>query len=279
MLRPLCLATLLGLAHGRFRVAAPTARAAALGAHNGVPTALRRRHGAAAPQCCASPLNVEELAAENVRLKAQIMELEATISNTEGLCEVLDDGGGWTSSLGTRASWLLGLLVCQSLSSFILADNEALLVNHPTVIFFMTMLVGAGGNAGNQAAVRIIRGLATGEVDPSPTDRTRQIFSDEVARAGALALILVVAGFVRVVAFQASIEDAAAISAALFIIVSTSVVLGTLLPLLLQAARIDAAHASTTIQVVMDVLGVLITCTVAPFIFETLPQLLPAVAA
>ena len=59
-----------------------------------------------------------------------------------------------------------GLLVCQSLSSFILADNEALLVNHPTVIFFMTMLVGAGGNAGNQAAVRIIRGLATGEVDP-----------------------------------------------------------------------------------------------------------------
>ena len=116
MLRPLCLATLLGLAHGRFRVAAPTARAAALGAHNGVPTALRRRHGAAAPQCCASPLNVEELAAENVRLKAQIMELEATISNTEGLCEVLDDGGGWTSSLGTRASCPCGA-ACASCAS------------------------------------------------------------------------------------------------------------------------------------------------------------------
>jgi len=47
-------------------------------------------------------------------------------------------------------------------------------------------------------------------------------------------------------------------------------VLGTLLPLLLQAAKIDAAHASTTIQVVMDVLGVLITCSVAPLVFGAL---------
>ena len=136
-----------------------------------------------------------------------------------------------------------------------------------------------GGNAGNQAAVRIIRGLATGEVDPAPTDRTLSIVSDECLRAGALAVILVVAGFVRVVAFQASIADATAISLALFIIVSTSVILGTLLPLLLQAARIDAAHASTSIQVVMDVLGVLITCSVAPFVFESLPTLLPMTAA
>ena len=59
-------------------------------------------------------------------------------------------------------------------------------------------------------------------------------------------------------------SSALAISASLFLIVSTSVVLGTLLPLLLQAAKLDAANASTTIQVIMDVLGVLITCTVAP---------------
>ena len=41
------------------------------------------------------------------------------------------------------------------------------------------------------------------------------IVSDECLRAGALAVILVVAGFVRVVAFQASIADATAISLAL----------------------------------------------------------------
>jgi len=209
------------------------------------------------------------LAAENEQLRQRVAELEAQVQRTEGLCEVLDDGGGWTSSLGTRASWLLGLLICQSFSSLVLADNEALLLEHPTVIFFMTMLVGAGGNAGNQAAVRIIRGLATGEVDPSPTERTRAIVSDEMRRALALGGILVVAGFLRVIAFDGTtLVDAAAISASLFIIVSSSVVLGTMLPLLLSKLRVDAAHASTTIQVVMDVMGVLITCSVAPKIFS-----------
>ena len=206
--------------------------------------------------------------AENERLRERIEELEDLSARTEGLCEVLDDGGGWTSSVRSRATWLLGLLVAQSCSSFVLANNEQLLVTHPTVIFFMTMLVGAGGNAGNQAAVRIIRGLATGEVTSDASERTTTIVSDEVRRALALALILVVAGFVRVIAFNASLEDALAISASLFIIVSTSVVLGTILPLLLSAARVDAANASTTIQVIMDVLGVLITCTVAQAVFS-----------
>ena len=40
----------------------------------------------------------------------------------------------------------------------------ALLEEFPIIVYFLTMLVGAGGNAGNQAAVLVIRGLATGEV-------------------------------------------------------------------------------------------------------------------
>ena len=42
----------------------------------------------------------------------------------------------------------------QSCSGFILARNELLLEAHPVIIYFLTMLVGAGGNAGNQASVR-----------------------------------------------------------------------------------------------------------------------------
>ena len=53
-----------------------------------------------------------------------------------------------------RAGWLVGLLVLQSMSSFILARNEELLSEHMVIIRFLTMLVGAGGNAGNQASVR-----------------------------------------------------------------------------------------------------------------------------
>jgi Mg/Co/Ni transporter MgtE len=42
----------------------------------------------------------------------------------------------------------------QSFSGIILSRNEALLVDHPVIVYFLTMLVGAGGNAGNQASVR-----------------------------------------------------------------------------------------------------------------------------
>lgn len=55
--------------------------------------------------------------------------------------------------------WLLGLLVLQSTSSFVLEQYQELLKQHLVVTVFLTMLVGAGGNAGNQSAIKIIRGL------------------------------------------------------------------------------------------------------------------------
>jgi hypothetical protein len=53
-------------------------------------------------------------------------------------------------ALYDRCSWLIGLLLFQSCSSYILADNVELLQQHPAIIFYLTMLVGAGGNAGTE---------------------------------------------------------------------------------------------------------------------------------
>ena len=47
-----------------------------------------------------------------------------------------------------------------------------------------------------------------------------------------------------------------------------------LLPLILQSFKVDAANASTLIQVIMDVMGVLITCTVAPLVFAYVAPIL-----
>ncbi|MGK3737339.1 MAG: hypothetical protein ACI8RD_012634 [Bacillariaceae sp.] len=38
----------------------------------------------------------------------------------------------------------IGLLIMQSLSGIILSRNEALLTNHPVIIYYLTMMVGAG---------------------------------------------------------------------------------------------------------------------------------------
>ena len=92
----------------------------------------------------------------------------------DDVCEYDETSNKWYSSVGecpvepnitfldamkSRAYWLCGLLALQSCSGFILSRNEVLLQDHPVIIFFLTMLVGAGGNAGNQASVRVIRGL------------------------------------------------------------------------------------------------------------------------
>jgi hypothetical protein len=53
-------------------------------------------------------------------------------------------------SVKDRGIWLIGLLLLQSLSSFIIRRNEALLRQHIIIVQFLTMLVGAGGNGGNQ---------------------------------------------------------------------------------------------------------------------------------
>lgn len=45
------------------------------------------------------------------------------------------------------------------MSSIVLDWYQQLLKDHLVITLFLTMLVGAGGNAGNQSAIKVIRGL------------------------------------------------------------------------------------------------------------------------
>mmetsp|Transcript_29788 Transcript_29788/g.30214 ORF Transcript_29788/g.30214 Transcript_29788/m.30214 type:complete len:288 (-) Transcript_29788:214-1077(-) len=182
----------------------------------------------------------------------------------EGGCPIEPRMTFW-GSLKDRSGWLIGLLIFQSCSSFILEANEELLKAHPVIIFFLTMLVGAGGNAGNQSAVRVIRGIAVGSI----TKKTYwQFLSREIRMALSLSCILGGAGLVRALVSGVGSVETVTITVALMSIVFISVVTGAMLPMLLQAMDIDPAHSSTTIQVIMDILGVLITCAVSTLLLD-----------
>ena len=97
-----------------------------------------------------------------------------------------------------------------------------------------------------------------------------------------LAAALSVVGYCRVVAFTAntSSTEALAVAASLFLIVALSIVLGAALPIFLEKINAGASNAATTIQVVMDVSGVLITCAVCGYLLDgtsPLSVLLPGV--
>ena len=87
--------------------------------------------------------------------------------------------------------------------------------------------------------------------------------------AVAISLIMVLAGFARVTLFYGSYQDAIAIAASLLAIVFISIVVGASLPLLLHQLRLDPAHAGATIQVIMDLAGVLITCMVCSVLLRS----------
>jgi len=158
--------------------------------------------------------------------------------------------------LADRTGWLTGLLVLQSVSSFIIARHQDYL-SHGVIVQFLTMLVGAGGNAGNQTAVQAIRALAVGQLHD-----LRSYWTKECLLGLATALVLGVVGYIRAAAFGVSFAECVAISTSLICIVFTSTVLGSALPSFLRYIELDPAHASTTIQVIMDIVGVSITMQV-----------------
>mmetsp|Transcript_11484 Transcript_11484/g.22914 ORF Transcript_11484/g.22914 Transcript_11484/m.22914 type:complete len:489 (+) Transcript_11484:49-1515(+) len=164
-----------------------------------------------------------------------------------------------------RAGWLIGLLFLQSCSSFIIQYNEGFLQDHMVIVQFLTMLVGAGGNAGNQASVRVIRELALGTLN----ERTMKPFLKQEAKmAFGLSGLLGLTGFIRAALFRTPPGETIAVTASLCAIVAISVGIGSTLPLVMKKVGIDPAHSSTTIQVLMDIFGVLITVSVSSLVFS-----------
>eukprot|EP01034_Spumella_vulgaris_P027958 gene27958-34744_t len=130
------------------------------------------------------------------------------------------------------------------------------------------MLVGAGGNAGNQATVRVIREIAVDSLDAASK---RAFVIREIFMACALSGIVGLFGFIRVILFSSSVSmpETITITIALMVIVLISVITGAMLPLLFQLCGVDPANSSTTIQVIMDISGVLITCLVATTLLDS----------
>ena len=159
-----------------------------------------------------------------------------------------------------RSIWLGSLLLLQSVSPFILSKYKDLIDAHIFLSFFYTMLIGTGGNAGNQSAMLVIRGLATGEITRSGAIK---VMVREFSMSGALALVLFLITSIRVYLLYPNIIATIAIGISLSLIVTTSMLLGAFMPFLLERFNIDPAHsAAPFLATVMDIIGILIYCNV-----------------
>lgn len=203
-------------------------------------------------------LSKEELLVEIELLKQQMGNADNTGVHNDFTAAMIDRGG-----------WLVLLLLVQSLSSLVIAHNQNLIKHHPTVVYFLTMLVGAGGNAGNQSAVNVVRSIAVCKAAGKKRP-TKTLIHNELVLAVGLTLLLGAFGLIRAwLSPYTNTAETIAITISLCLIVYTSILIGTVLPFLLELGGLDPAHSSTTIQVVMDIMGVTLTCLISDFFLDS----------
>ncbi|KKQ49822.1 MAG: Response regulator receiver protein [candidate division TM6 bacterium GW2011_GWF2_38_10] len=166
----------------------------------------------------------------------------------------------WWVLIRQRLPWLVGLLILQSFSSIIMASYGTAMGQYVVLTFFLTMLVGTGGNAGNQSATLVIRGLTTKEI--TRQNGMRMLLREFGISLG-MAFLLAIVGFLRVWMSAHNMLFSFIVGTSLFVIVVTSVLLGAFIPMLLERLGVDPAHSATPfLTTLMDILGVLIYCSI-----------------
>lgn len=154
-----------------------------------------------------------------------------------------------------RALWLSLLLVAATLTVSVTQFFEATLEQVTMLALFIPMLIGAGGNAGAQAATSCVRALAVGEVRGS--DLFRVMWRE--ARVGLLLGSLLAALGVVVGMVFVDAELAIVVGITLVLICGWAATVGGAMPLLAKKLGIDPAVVSAPmVTTLVDATGLVI---------------------
>ncbi len=159
-----------------------------------------------------------------------------------------------------RVRWLVILILTGMVTSSILQGFESVLEAVTALAFYVPVLLGTGGNTGNQSATLIIRALATRDLDLR--DWRRVLLKESLVGSLlglTLASLLLGKVFLDGHAFLAPV-----VGLALFLLVLFANLVGALLPVVLRRFGVDPALVSNPLVATLsDVSGLLIYLSVA----------------
>lgn len=160
----------------------------------------------------------------------------------------------------SRVIWLLVLAVGATLTVQVISMFEATLEQQVVLSLFIPLLIGTGGNTGNQAATTVTRALALREV------RTRDVLRvlGRESRVGAtLGLLLGTCGFL-LAGLMYSPHIGLVIGLTLLAICTMAATVGGLMPLLGKAIRADpAVFSNPFISTFVDATGLVVYFLIA----------------
>ena len=196
-----------------------------------------------------------EEATEDIEKMAAILPSEKTYLKT-----------GIFSTFKQRIPWLLLLMISATFTSMIITNFEeylSSLVGGAVLIAFIPMLTDTGGNAGGQASVTIIRGLALGDIELRDWFR---VLWKEIRVAVICGVTLAACNFVKLLLVDRLLLGNTGVNLSVDTVVCLTLIaavliakiVGCLLPLLAKRLGFDpAVMASPFITTIVDALALL----------------------
>ncbi len=159
-----------------------------------------------------------------------------------------------------RIIWLLVLAIGATLTVKVLSSFEATLESMVVLSLFIPLIVGIGGNTGNQAATTVTRALAMGEVRVNDIGR---VLVREVRIGAVLGASLGAIGFIiSALIFDAQV--AAIIGLTLVALCTIAASVGGIMPVIGKLLKVDpAVFSNPFISTFVDAAGLIVYLSVA----------------
>jgi len=201
---------------------------------------------------------------------ADIMEREATEDIYRFGAVPGTERGYFTSRIFSvvrrRTPWLFLLTLASIVTAYIISRQETFLAEIVLLTAFIPLVIGTGGNVGAQSATVVIRGLATGEVNPR---RALTIVLREVGIGAIMGVALGTVALGLAYAFRRNLEAAIVVGMTLVGISVMATLVGGALPFIFRRLRIDPALVSAPfITTIMDIFGVALYFGIAQIILR-----------
>ena len=174
---------------------------------------------------------------------------------------------GFFQLIRSRAGWLVLLFVGEMLTGNAMRAFEESLTEAIALVFFIPLIISAGGNTGSQSAGLLIRALALGEVVPR---QALSVAVREVLSGIMLGVILALLGAARAFLWEGiGNQIALIVGLSIICVVTFAALMGGLMPILVKKLGFDPAVASTPlVATLVDIVGLFLYFGIAQAILE-----------
>ena len=171
--------------------------------------------------------------------------------------------GLWTLSW-KRGLWLTILFFAALLTAFALRHYETDLEHYAWLVWFIPLIISAGGNSGSQSATLVITAMTSGDVEFGDWPR---VMWREVLVSLALGVFLALIGWTVAVMIAPTRLDALVIPLTLVSVIVCGCLFGAALPILFKRIGLDPAMMSNPfVAGIVDILGIVIYVNIARLI-------------